>query len=72
MRKPGFRDPGEIRRLVLPNAAGGRDQGFEIRINRPRAVSYQPSAQNSLQNAKKSRIWFQENPFFDLVPEFQE
>jgi hypothetical protein len=34
----------KIRQLVLPNAAGGRNQGFKIRINRPRAVSYQPSA----------------------------
>jgi hypothetical protein len=27
--------------VVLPNAAGGRNQGFEIRMNRPRAFSSQ-------------------------------
>jgi hypothetical protein len=30
--------------ILLPNAAGGRNQGFEIRMNRPRAISYQLSA----------------------------
>jgi hypothetical protein len=32
--------------LTLPNAAVDRNQGFEVRRNRPRAVGYQPSAQN--------------------------